>query len=42
MSQTDIEKRHIIRAFRFELGKVEVPEIRERMLAILSQVDTVC
>ncbi len=40
ISQTDIEKQHIVRAFRFELGKVEVPEIRERMLAILSQVDT--
>ncbi len=40
MSQTDIEKNHIVRAFRFELGKVEVPDIRERMLAILSQVDT--
>lgn len=38
-SQTDIEKLHIVRAFRFELGKVEVPEIRERMLAVLSQVD---
>jgi catalase len=40
MSQTDIEKQHIIRAFRFELGKVELPEIRERMLVILSEVDT--
>ncbi len=40
LSQTDIERNHIVRAFRFELGKVEVPDIRERMLAILSQVDT--
>jgi catalase len=31
ISQTDIEKQHIVCAFRFELGKVEVPEIRERM-----------
>jgi catalase len=40
LSQTDIEKQHIVRAFRFELGKVEVPEIRERMVANLTQVDT--
>jgi catalase len=38
-SQTDIEKDHIVSAFRFELGKVEVPEIRERMLTILNQVE---
>lgn len=40
MSQTDIEKFHIIRALRFELGKVELPEIRERMVTILAQIDT--
>src|SRR4029453_5479120 len=39
-SQTDIEKDHIVSAFRFELGKVEVPEVRERMVTILNQVDT--
>src|SRR5688572_8828931 len=38
-SQTDIERDHIVSAFRFELGKVEVPEIRERMVTILNQVD---
>ena len=38
-SQTDIEKDHIVSAFRFELGKVEVPEIRERMVTILNQID---
>ncbi|HVF48190.1 MAG TPA: catalase HPII [Pyrinomonadaceae bacterium] len=38
-SQSDAEKRHIIRAFRFELGKVEVPAIRARMVGILTQVD---
>jgi catalase len=38
-SQTDIERDHIVSAFRFELGKVEVPEIRERMVTILTQVD---
>jgi catalase len=40
MSQTDIEKFHIIRALRFELGKVELPDIRERMVTILAQIDT--
>jgi catalase len=38
-SQSDIERDHIVSAFRFELGKVEVPEIRERMVTILNQVD---
>jgi catalase len=38
-SQTDVEKLHIIRALRFELGKVETPPIRERMWGLLSQID---
>lgn len=38
-SQSDIEKDHIVSAFRFELGKVEVVEIRERMVTILNQID---
>jgi len=38
-SQTPIEQDHIVNALRFELGKVEVPAIRERMLGLLSQVD---
>ncbi|MGZ5437004.1 MAG: catalase [Pyrinomonadaceae bacterium] len=38
-SQTDTEKIHIIRALRFELGKVETPPIRERMLGLLAHVD---
>ncbi|MGI9068983.1 MAG: catalase [Pyrinomonadaceae bacterium] len=38
-SQSEPEKRHIIRALRFELGKVETPDIRERMLGLLAQVD---
>ena len=38
-SQTDIEKDHIVSAFRFELGKVEVPDIRQRMVGIIAQVD---
>jgi catalase len=37
-SQSPAEKHHLIRALRFELGKVEVPPIRERMLYLLSQV----
>jgi catalase len=38
-SQSEPEKQHIIRALRFELGKVETPPIRERMLTLLAQVD---
>jgi len=39
-SQTDVEKSHIVKALRFELGKVETTAIRVRMLGLLSQVDT--
>ncbi len=38
-SQSGPEKGHIIRALRFELGKLETPAIRERMLVLLAQVD---
>jgi catalase len=38
-SQTEVEQAHIIRALRFELGKVETPAIRERMVGLLAQVD---
>ena len=38
-SQTEVEQEHIIRALRFELGKVNTPPIRERMLFLLAQVD---
>jgi catalase len=38
-SQSQPERNHIINALRFELGKVETPHIRERMLFLLSQVD---
>ncbi|HUP97379.1 MAG TPA: catalase [Usitatibacter sp.] len=38
-SQSDVEKAHIVRAFRFELTKVQVPAIRERVLAQLANVD---
>lgn len=38
-SQSDPEKNHIIDALRFELGKVEIAAIRERMVGILAQID---
>ncbi|MBC6111405.1 catalase [Pedobacter fastidiosus] len=38
-SQSDPEKNHITDALSFELGKVKAIEIRERMLALLSQID---
>ena len=37
-SQTPPEQDHIIRAFRFELTKVQVPAIRERTVAMLRNV----
>ena len=39
-SQTEVEKAHIVGGFRFELSKVNVPAIRERMLASLANVST--
>ena len=38
-SQTDWEKAHIVGGFRFELSKLTVPAIRERMVASLRNVD---
>jgi catalase len=38
-SQTPIEQAHIIRAFRFELTKVQVPAIRARVVSQLLNVD---
>ncbi len=38
-SQSEPEKQHLIKALRFELGKVETLAIRERMLGLLAQVD---
>ncbi len=38
-SQSTAEKDHIVAAFRFELSKVEVPEIRQRMVDNLAHVD---
>ena len=37
-SQTEVEKAHIAGGFRFELSKLTVPAIRERMLASLVNV----
>ncbi len=38
-SQSQHEQQHLIKALRFELGKVTVPTIRERMVAHLAQID---
>ncbi|MDR7131065.1 catalase [Algoriphagus sp. 4150] len=38
-SQTKIEQEHIISALRFELGKVESEDIRERMVGMLTYID---
>ncbi|QSW88826.1 MULTISPECIES: catalase [Flavobacterium] len=38
-SQTDEEKSHIVKALRFELGKVKSSAVRVRVLGLLSQVD---
>ena len=37
-SQTDVEKKHIVGAFRFELTKVGVQAIRERVISTLANV----
>ena len=39
-SQSPAEKDHIVAAFRFELSKVEVPDIRQRMVDNLAHVDS--
>ena len=39
-SQSPVEQAHIRRGLRFELTKVQVPAIRERMVASLANVDT--
>jgi catalase len=40
-SQSEVEKTHLISALQFELSKVQSPEIRERMVGLLTQVDRV-
>jgi catalase len=37
-SQSDVEKQHIIGAFRFELSRVQTPAVRERMVSGLMNV----
>jgi catalase len=39
-SQSAVEKAHILRGFRFELTKVQVPAIRERVVSMLANVDS--
>ena len=38
-SQSNWEQDHIVAAFCFELGKLEVAAVRERMVSVLTQVD---
>jgi catalase len=38
-SQTPAEQAHIANAFRFELTRVQTPAVRERVLALLANVD---
>ncbi|HEX9172577.1 MAG TPA: catalase [Telluria sp.] len=38
-SQTAVEQTHIANAFRFELTRVQTPAVRERVLALLANVD---
>jgi len=38
-SQTEVEQRHIVNAFRFELTRVQTPAVRERIVAGLVNVD---
>jgi len=38
-SQTPVERDHIVAAFRFELTRVQVPAVRERMVSVLRNVD---
>jgi catalase len=39
MSQSEPERQHIIKALRFELGKVQTETVRERMVLHLAQID---
>ena len=40
-SQSEAEKNHLINALRFELGKVDIVKIRERVVGLLTQVDEI-
>lgn len=39
ISQTEVEQNHIINAFRFELTRCQVIAVRQRVLALLANVD---
>jgi catalase len=39
-SMTEIEKQHIISAFRFELGKVKSKEVQQQVVDMISSIDT--
>ena len=39
ISQSPAEQRHIVSALRFELGKLTVQQVRERVVSLLSQID---
>ena len=41
ISQSLTEQRHIIAAFRFELTRVQTPAVRQRVLALLANIDEV-
>lgn len=38
-SMSAVEQKHILEAFHFELGKVEVKEVRQRMVYMMANVD---
>lgn len=38
-SMSPVEKKHILEAFHFELGKVESKDVRERMVYLIANVD---
>jgi catalase len=38
-SQSDVEREHIMNAYAFELSKVETPEVRDRYLGVLANID---
>jgi catalase len=39
-SLSPVEQDHLVNAYRFELSKVDVPEVVDRMLVRLAQIDT--
>jgi catalase len=41
-SMTPPEREHIVKAFQFELSKVETREVRQRMLGHLTQINGIC